>query len=198
VAGSPTGSPDRRRPAASHSSRRRRSRSPEPFGTTLRLCEHPVLSGVAQLELGHVDVARVGDSLAGNADPLELCARLEKRSRIERSRHEHARSRKRHEATLRVDHKKRDTHIPGHICLRSGNERDVVAWGTPELFQRHAPSGVTDLGRISARPAAADEEQARQHGQCRSWAHTRPSVARVVLASVRPGAVTQHLTEPSG
>ena len=160
----------------------------------LRLGEHPVLAGARQLHVGDVDVRRVGLGATGHPDPLELRRGFQERTGVERVRDPDAGRRKRDRLALGVRHQERDTDVAGLVILRAWNDRDVVPGSAPELLERRPPARLRrGCGRISIGPAATcNDEQARQHGQCRSWAHRRPSVAVVFLAPVRPGVCGWH------
>jgi hypothetical protein len=149
--------------------------------------------------MGNVDVSGVGLIASGHADPLELPLCLEEGRSIERVRNEDLCGRKRDGAALRVHDEERHAYVARLVVRRAGDDRHVVTGRSPELLERGAPAGLGSGCRCVVGSAAPRrEQQARQHGQCRSRAHTRPSVAARFLASVRPGMVLAPtaLTEP--
>jgi hypothetical protein len=163
---------------------------------TFGLRQEPVLAGAIELKPCDVDVARGCRISSRYADALELRARLENRRLVEVFRNPDARGRKRDDLSLGIDDKERDSDLSGLVILRAVDGRDVVTGSTPELFERHTASRHSDRRRLTARPAARGDEQARQHGQCRSQAHTRPSLAVRSLVAVGPGVARTGLPEP--
>ena len=123
----------------------------------------------------------VSDEDPGRTDALCLRPRPLERSRPERPRHEHARTRRLHLSCVVADDEERDAHVAGRVVERAADQADALTAGMPEGVE--APTGRARRGavRLRGRGAAAEHE----HGES---SRERPAHAPTLASYPLPSA----------